>query len=288
MREQHVDAAQAVNLHEIEDVGLEATLGLLDHRDAFRQRTVARRHLGGDEGLLAIANVGEQFSDDLLRLAVCRCRVDHRGARGGQTRENLSPGSTLFGRRRTVVVSTDADRCQTFACRRHRLGHQWACRGRLRFVLGFVSGPRTQCLSCSEGRQAGFDDVPTSCHFFLRTAFAFFFVTTFFASLRVAFFATFLRTTFLAAFFFGAAFFFATTRVFGFGLAFDLAFGLTFVLDFGAALAFAIAVVECTANAAPFGSITMAIRPPLGMSIGGTIALAPAANATAWLSSEFA
>ncbi len=66
MRKQHVDAVQAVDLHQVEHVGLQATLRLFDHRDALGKIAFGRRHLGGDEGLLAIADVGQQFADDFF------------------------------------------------------------------------------------------------------------------------------------------------------------------------------------------------------------------------------
>ena len=66
MREQHVDAIQAVDLHQVEHVGPQAALRLFDHRDALGEIALGRRDLGGDEGLLAIADVGEQFANDFF------------------------------------------------------------------------------------------------------------------------------------------------------------------------------------------------------------------------------
>ena len=135
-----------------------------------------RRDLGGDECLLAIADVGQQFADDFFRLPVRRRRVDDRSARGREPGKHFTARGALFRRRRAVVVGPHADRGQSFAGRRHRLGHQRRRRRRLRFVLVLVlfSGPGAHDLRSRQRCQPGLDDLSTSRHFFLRATFDFF------------------------------------------------------------------------------------------------------------------
>ena len=100
MREQHIHAVEAVDLHQVEHVGAQSPLRFLDHRHALREVAVVGGDLGGDEGLLAIADIGEQLADDLFGLPVRRRGIDHRSARGREAGEHLAARSAFFRRGR--------------------------------------------------------------------------------------------------------------------------------------------------------------------------------------------
>ena len=193
------------------------------------------------------------------------------------------------GRRRAVVVSADADDREPLARRRHGLGHRAeptaaASARPCPFSFDFSADQALQRLRSRQRRQPGLDDVPTSRHFFLRAPSStsssaptsssprdFFTAPSFFGGLLCDLL---LRGGFLLAepFSWPQA---SSPWPSAFALAF--AFALALAFGFAAAACAALrrrrAGIECTANDAPAGSITAAIRPPPGTSMGATSSL---------------
>src|SRR6185436_14994778 len=202
---------------------------------ALRDIAVVGRHLGGDEGVLAVADVGQQLADHFFGLPVRRRRVDDRRARRREPGQHFATCRLFLGRRRTVVVGAYADDGQPFTRGGNGLGDERR-RGQPGFVLvlGFFRGPGANGSRTRQRRQSDLDYFSPA-----RSPFRhFFLLAPFFAALLrfgdvflAAFFAGF-RATFFATFFLAAGF------VAGLAFVFALAFALAFAFGCGwAALA---------------------------------------------------
>src|SRR6185436_13352706 len=255
---------------------------------ALRDIAVVGRHLGGDEGVLAVADVGQQLADHFFGLPVRRRRVDDRRARRREPGQHFATCRLFLGRRRTVVVGAYADDGQPFTRGGNGLGDERR-RGQPGFVLvlGFFRGPGANGSRTRQRRQSDLDYFSPARspfrHFFLLAPFfaallrfGDVFLAAFFAGFFAGFLATFFaafRATFFATFFLAAGF--ATGLAFAFAFAFALAFGCGLAALAAALAGAASTVIECTANAAPTGSTKVAMRLPPGTSIGGTRGFAP-------------